>query len=335
MTRPTGYLLLVLIGMLVAACQPDGGESRAFSVTLPPEDDVVLATPLPTQTPPSTRPPSATPTTTSQATATATDIPPPTNTPEPARENHYRLARPFSDEYVDYYDRTYAYGDTQQGNWPIHHGVDFANPRGTPVLAAASGTVVYAGDDIETLYGPQLDFYGRLVIIEHDFDNVEGQPIYTLYGHLERVDVFQGQEIESGHIIGLVGDSGVAIGPHLHFEVRAGAAADYGATRNPDLWLMPYRRFGTLAGLVVDAAGDPVLGVMIQVREVGSGRMRYAYTYAGDSVNSSPAWGENFTHGDLPWGEYEVIVSDNGRVHFRQTVRILSEDTTWVDIRLD
>ena len=63
---------------------------------------------------------------------------------------------------------------------------------------------------------------------------------------------------------------------------------------------------------------------------------RYAYTYADDpTINSDPVWNENFTLGDLPVDDYEVIVSErSGRVRFRETVTIESGRTTWIDIRL-
>jgi hypothetical protein len=59
----------------------------------------------------------------------------------------------------------------------------------------------------------------------------------------------------------------------------------------------------------------------------------YAYTYAGDRVNSAEAWGENFTRGELRTGEYEIFVSTLfGRVLFRQNITITTENAVWVDI---
>ena len=93
------------------------------------------------------------------------------------------------------------------------------NPMGTPILATASGTIVVAGDDLHQVYGARDNFYGLLVIEELD-RRLDGNPIYVLYGHLSRVKVQVGQKVKTGEVIGLVGMSGVAEGPHLHMEVR-------------------------------------------------------------------------------------------------------------------
>lgn len=94
---------------------------------------------------------------------------------------------------------------------PIHHeermhkGVDFAGPYGTRVTAAATGKVVFAG---------QLSGYGNIVVIAHK-DGLE-----TAYAHLSQINVEVGDRIGAGYKIGEVGATGLATGPHLHFEVR-------------------------------------------------------------------------------------------------------------------
>lgn len=336
---------------ITAACQTTSqGSPAAFSVTLPPDETVILATgepsifpTLPTRTATPTASPSSTPT------ETPTDVPvtevptdPATATPMPdttaeieRRQDHYALSRPISSQGVDYIDRTYAYGDTQRGNRPTHHGVEFVNPRGTPVLAAAGGTIYYAGSDSENVFGPQTDYYGNLVIIAHGIRSPDGLPIYTLYGHLDRVSVETGQEVQHGDRIGIVGGTGVALGPHLHFEVRAGDPLDFDATLNPELWLYPYPTFGTLAGLVTNGDGERQYGTAVQITSVDTDNTRYAFTYGDETVNSSPSWGENFTLGDLPEGDYEVVVSTrSGTVLFREMVTIRRNRTTWIDIVL-
>jgi murein DD-endopeptidase MepM/ murein hydrolase activator NlpD len=332
-------LIMSLLCFTVAACQGDRPSPQVFAATLPPDDEFILTTPQPTSTPTHTAQPESSstpePTTAPQHTATPDEQQTAIELSASGEVENFTLRRPIAPEHVDYFDRTYGYGDTQIGNLPVHHGVDFPNPAGTPVLASADGVVIHAGDDSETQFGPMTYFYGSLVVIEHDFRTPEGETIYTLYGHLERVEVFAGQQVEAGHRIGLVGATGVAIGPHLHFEVRAGNAYDYGATRNPDLWLEPYQRFGTLAGRVVDGQGEPLMGVTVQVRQVSNGYTRYAYTYAAVSVNSSVLWDENFTLGDLPWGDHEVIVAVEGRRGFRDRITIIGGETTFVDIRLE
>lgn len=310
----------------------------------PSPTPTVTATPTQTLTATAT----ATPTATGTATATivigtlptqaqATGESPPTWTPPPddpatRLNDHYRLSRPIADSGVNWVDRTYPYGSTAGGRLQVHHGVEFVNPRGTPVLAAADGVVVHAGNDASALYGPYTSYYGNLVVIQHDFTAPEGLPVFTLYGHLDRVEVETGQRVSQGNSIGKVGDSGIAQGPHLHFEVRVGSPFDFSATRNPELWIRPYFKFGTLAGRVVDAGGAVLRDVTIQVRSTDI--QRYAFSYADDSVNSDPAFGENFVLGDLPANYYEVSVTDNGRVRFRETIYVYPNRTTWIEVQL-
>lgn len=246
----------------------------------------------------------------------------------------YALERPFDRRggQQDFAARVYPYGGTQFGQFDVHLGLDFSNPRFTPVLATADGLVVFAGNDAEVQFGPYLDYYGNLVVIAHDLLSVEGLPVYTLYAHLERVDVTTGAQVNVGDVIGVVGATGIALGPHLHFEVRVGDPTSYLATRNPDFWIKPYPGFGTLAGRVT--APEDVRGMVVLIRS--NGRTREAYVYSGDRVNSDPAWNENFTYGDLPVGMYEVIISErSGRVRFRREVTIEDGRTTFIEINLD
>lgn len=251
----------------------------------------------------------------------------------------YWLSRPIEqvngDDRVDYIDRTYPYGGTQFGAREIHLGVEFVNQRFTPVVAAADGEVVFAGIDSEQQIGPRLDYYGNVTILKHQFPNVE-TPVYTLYAHLQDIAVEVGQQIERGDRVGRVGDTGIAIGPHLHFEVRQGDDAfDYRATRNPALWIAPYPGFGTLAGLVVEAhseVAEPETRTVLVRSAMGNWE---TYVYGSDRVNVSDELGENFVVPDLPEGDYEVIVSNrNGRLLFRQDMVIEAGQTTWIEIDL-
>jgi len=86
----------------------------------------------------------------------------------------------------------------------LHRGVDWKAPLGTPVLASGNGIVLEAG---------AKDKYGNCIIILHD-------EIYqTLYAHLESIDVAVGEQIAGGQQIGSVGNSGLSLGTHLHYEV--------------------------------------------------------------------------------------------------------------------
>jgi murein DD-endopeptidase MepM/ murein hydrolase activator NlpD len=92
-----------------------------------------------------------------------------------------------------------------------HEGVDIAAPQGTEVFAAAAGVVTKS----VTKYQRNRS-YGKHIIIDH------GYGLSTLYGHLSRILVREGQKIDRWTPIGLVGETGRATGPHLHYEVRKG-----------------------------------------------------------------------------------------------------------------
>jgi len=87
-----------------------------------------------------------------------------------------------------------------------HNGVDLAARQGTPVYATGAGTIIRPPQDLEGL--------GNIVAIDHGFGYV------SVYACLLKSEVKQGNKVERGQIIGSVGRSGVASGPHLHYEVR-------------------------------------------------------------------------------------------------------------------
>jgi murein DD-endopeptidase MepM/ murein hydrolase activator NlpD len=87
----------------------------------------------------------------------------------------------------------------------MHTGIDIAVPYGTPIKAAAAGTVIYAA---------WMSGYGNFVIIDH------GGGLATAYAHQSSIAVANGARVEQGQVIGYVGCTGHCFGPHLHFEVR-------------------------------------------------------------------------------------------------------------------
>ncbi len=101
-----------------------------------------------------------------------------------------------------------------------HRGVDYAAPSGTPIRAAGSGKVLFRG-----VQGG----YGNTIVLQH------GSNITTLYGHLSRFgNARAGARVDQGDVIGYVGSSGLATGPHLHYEYRVN-----GAHRNPRTVTLP------------------------------------------------------------------------------------------------
>ncbi len=92
------------------------------------------------------------------------------------------------------------------------NAIDIGAPRGTPIHAAAAGTIIVARDN-----GAWNGGYGNYVVITH------GNGTQTLYAHMTRTAVSPGESVSEGQIIGYVGMTGWATGPHLHFEVRGAA----------------------------------------------------------------------------------------------------------------
>ena len=259
---------------------------------------------------------------------------PPAPRPTISPVDHYVFQRPIAADHVNYWARNYSYGSTDGGNRPVHHGIDFENDTGTPVIAAADGVVYYAGPDITTLFGPQPNFYGNVIVIQHLFKDGDGQTIYSLYGHLSEIEIKTGQTVRVGQEIGLVGSAGVAIGPHLHFEVRSGNPQDYNATRNPELWIAPYLDSGVLAGRVADLNDQPVFGIEVEMQSLSI--YRSAYTYGDGTVNGDPVRGENFVIPDMQPGYYLLFIKvPNSGLRYKSLVYIYQGRTTWVDIHIN
>ena len=101
------------------------------------------------------------------------------------------------------------YGKAPSG--VIHDGVDIPAAEGTPVLAAAEGTVAETGYDAAR---------GNYLVLDH------GDGLTTMYGHCRNVDVEQGGTVKAGEMVAAVGATGMATGPHLHFEVRQDGEAE-------------------------------------------------------------------------------------------------------------
>jgi len=95
--------------------------------------------------------------------------------------------------------------DPFNGHAAMHTGLDFRGPIGSPIHAAAKGTVSFVG---------MKNGYGRVVEISH------GNGMLTRYAHMSAWRAHVGQQVDAGDVIGLIGSSGRSTGPHLHFEVR-------------------------------------------------------------------------------------------------------------------
>jgi murein DD-endopeptidase MepM/ murein hydrolase activator NlpD len=102
-----------------------------------------------------------------------------------------------------------------------HRGLDYAGPTGSPVLAAAAGKIGIVGFESQGFL-----VHGNVVGIDH------GQGVLTVYLHLSKVKVKQGELVQAGQVIGAVGSTGAATGPHLHWGLYVG-----GQSVNPKSWL--------------------------------------------------------------------------------------------------
>lgn len=94
------------------------------------------------------------------------------------------------------------------GYWYIHKGVDIGSFSGAPLVATANGEVYEVGYD--------KNGYGYYVILRHKYG------FYTMYGHMQRYLVKEGQTVTQGERIGLMGSTGLSTGPHVHYEIRVG-----------------------------------------------------------------------------------------------------------------
>jgi hypothetical protein len=173
------------------------------------------------------------------------------------------------------------------------------------------------------------------VVIELDTPFL-GQPVYNLYAHLGEIFVVEGQQVAAQELIALSGATGVADGPHLHFEVRVGQNT-YNSTRNPLLWLYPYPEHGTVVGTVSWPSGERVHEAQIFLRRVDA-PSKYAettsYANAENSLNADEGWGENFAFDDVEAGYYEVEVR-RGQRKITAEVWVYPRRTSAVEIVLD
>ncbi|KAF2959589.1 M23 family metallopeptidase [Thermotoga sp. 38H-to] len=116
------------------------------------------------------------------------------------------------------------------GKYSFHSGVDISAPEGTPIFAAESGVVEFAGKN---------GGYGLMI-------KIKSASYEHIYGHLSQIDVYEGQYVKKGQIIGRVGNTGLSTGPHLHFEVRVNEKAVNPINYLPNqIWVLKKELIGT------------------------------------------------------------------------------------------
>ncbi len=294
-------------------------------------DDLTL--PLPRRRPPQPPTPTLTPTPVPR-TVRAENLPDYTKAIP-----HLWFTRPFTDEFATWGSWYYPYGTNNNGQYLWHRGIDIQNPEGTPIVAVGDGLVVFAERDDTRAVGPNTDFYGQAVVIQHSrgitttAEPDKTLPVFTLYGHVSKMLVKAGDTVSAGQPIALVGQEGIALGPHLHLEVRLGENS-YLATQNPDLWVRPDPGYGIIAGRVIDADGFYVpQQLMVLSRAATPDKFwRQTWTYPDHRYTPDPGLGETFTFADVKAGEYIVKTSFDGH-NFSVPVTVKDGEISFVEIR--
>jgi murein DD-endopeptidase MepM/ murein hydrolase activator NlpD len=244
--------------------------------------------------------------------------------------DHFYFSRPIAADEVNWPLANYRYGGVFFED-VTHTGVDIPAKPGTPVLAAGSGTVIWAGWGLFSGDPKnEKDAYGQAVAIRHDF-GYNGQILYTIYAHMRQVDVAVGQWVETNQHLGEVGDTGYTTGPHLHFEIRIGDNS-YFQTRNPELWIAPPQGWGVLAGRVMDSNRELFKKKSVLIESLQTGRQWTVITYGPESIRPDPYYNENFVISDLPAGRYNVYVVFDGKSR-RQELEIRPGQITFFSFR--
>jgi murein DD-endopeptidase MepM/ murein hydrolase activator NlpD len=243
----------------------------------------------------------------------------------PTPVDHFFFTRPIAADEVNWPLADYRYGGVFFED-VVHTGVDIPSPTGTPVLAAGSGKVTWAGYGLYALKEDPKDPYGLAVAIKHDF-GYDGYTLYTVYGHLNEILIERGQVVEGGQMIGVVGETGKVTGPHLHFEVRLGKNNFFGS-RNPELWISPPQGWGVLAGRVMGTNGRLLDRHKVVIRSLDSKQWWDVQTYGKGSTNSDAYYNENVVMGDLPAGSYSLWIDYLG-VKYEARVDILPGMVTY------
>jgi len=154
---------------------------------------------------------------------------------------------------------------------------------------------------------------------------------YTLYAHLSQINVEAGDTVHAGDEIGLIGFSGAALGPHLHFEVRLNGFT-YADSYNPELFINQPGR-GVLIGRLLDANGYPIPATTFNLTylkpETGNRKTFYITTYEDAKLTFRPPYNENFGL-SLPPGQYELTFVVHG-IH-TETFEIRPDEITFLEI---
>jgi murein DD-endopeptidase MepM/ murein hydrolase activator NlpD len=265
---------------------------------------------------------------------------PPDNTPEPtsftvqltssrpgAIPSHFIFGRPFKDPnpFWPLTELRYGSGTNYSSRSGIHTGLDYMAEFGTPVYAIGSGEVTWVGFGIESNLGPD-NAYGWAVTIKHDTP-VYDLAVYSIYAHLNVSHVEIGDRVKEGDLVGEVGLTGNTSTPHLHLEVRLGDASSF-ITRNPELYIRPLPGHGVLAAHLFNTDGSNLYGQEVHLESLTDHKTWVVASYGSGAATQDYQLKENFVIGDLPAGQYAIIIYYGG-AELHHSVFIRSGEITY------
>lgn len=236
----------------------------------------------------------------------------------PSLYDHFYFASPIAAKDMKLPLSEYRYGNVFFDDH-VHTGIDIRTNLQKPVYAAGDGKVIWSGYGLYRGGYQKDDPYGISVVIRHSF-SYQGQTLFTIYAHLAEAIAEEGDQVQAGDVIGIVGETGHTTGPHLHFEVRVGTN-DFFSTYNPVLWIAPPKGWGILVGRIESTYGRPLSDQAVFVSEdinpeeeddddeEEDGQVWRGKTYRNlEDINADPYYRENFVLGNLPAGTYRVNI---------------------------
>jgi murein DD-endopeptidase MepM/ murein hydrolase activator NlpD len=248
-----------------------------------------------------------------------------------ALPSHFIFGRPFkgTTPFWPLNELRYGSGTNFSSRSGIHTGLDFMTDFGAPVYAIGSGEVIWVGFGIESNLGAD-NAYGWAVTIKHDTPVFELTP-YSIYAHLNLSSVEIGDQVREGDKIGEVGLTGNTSTPHLHLEVRLGGTSEF-ISRNPELFIRPLPNHGVLAARILNTDGSMLYGQEIHLEHLDTHQVWTATSYANGPITTDAVYKENLVIGDLPVGQYAIVVYYGG-AELHHSVFIRSGQVTFFTLR--
>jgi murein DD-endopeptidase MepM/ murein hydrolase activator NlpD len=228
-----------------------------------------------------------------------------------ALPSHFVFGRPFKDEnpFWPLTELRYGSGTNFSSRSGIHTGLDYLKDFGAPVYAIGDGEVIWVGFGIESNLGAD-NAYGWAVTIKHDVP-VYDLTTYSIYAHLNLSSVEIGDRVSEGDQVGEVGLTGNTSTPHLHLEIRLGNVTEF-VSRNPELYIRPLPEHGVLVARLLNTDGSNLYGQELQLEHLDTHQTWTVSSYARGPITTDAIYNENLVIGDLPVGQYAIVVYYGG-----------------------